>query len=157
MTHHRVDVTGAAIERELPALRDHGTANVLVEERRDDETYTRRETLHLDQRIGADDERYLVRDLIANCPGEQCGLSSRWNLPMKVREYDTRSIKPVIYGTVASILLGGAIFTVSCGIACDEGTTAKSIANYAAIGYGVVLVGALTWIIIECVRGDCHD
>lgn len=157
VTHHRVDVTGAALAHEAAVLRERGSASVVAEERRDEHTYVTRETIRLDQTIGADDERYLVRDLVANCPGDGCKLSGMWNLPMRVREYDTRSAKPIVYGTIGGILVGGAIATVACGIACDEGTRAKTAANYAAIGYGVVIVGALTWVVVACFIGECRD
>jgi len=157
VTHHRIDVTGAALGHEVVTIREHGSASVAVEERRDDQTFVTRETIRIDQTIGADDERHLVRDLIANCPGDNCALTAMWNLPMKVREFETRSAKPVIYGTIGGIVLGGAVATVVCGIACDEGTTAKTAANYAAIAYGVALAGVITWIIVSCARGTCHD
>ena len=160
VTQHRITVTGSALQQEVVALRDTGTATVIAEDLRDGEdAYTVREVIRTDQVIGAADEPHRVADLIRGCAPmtSDCALSGMNNVPLRVRELETRSVKPVLRGVLTGVILGGAIATVACGIACDEGTTARDAANVSAVVYGVALVGGLTYLAVSCLRGGCRD
>jgi hypothetical protein len=162
VTHHRIVVDGGALYPKAHELETVGHARVLVHDIHDDgdrgrTTYV---TIDLDQELWNADARRSVREWIRNCgPGKSpCALSGLDGIPLEVRHYDSLGIRPILVGTAYTVVVGGVIAAVACGLACADGSTGKRDSEYALIGFGAVVGVGLVYIVVSCfVQHNCRD
>jgi hypothetical protein len=168
VTHHKVTITGNRLREVQATLRATGEAIVTADdERSDGSTVGRREVIRIDQGLRVDGEIRIVRDLIKDCgagaaadaavdaavEGTSCPLAALHGYPMGVSTFDTRNYAKPIGITAVSLIAVATGFAVGCGIACDDGSSAKT-ASYVTVGVvGAISVGLVAWLVINCATG----
>jgi hypothetical protein len=165
---HKVVVSGAELHRVLPEIRAHGSAVVAATDLRTDgngHPYARQETVRLDMEIGAEDGQMSFAELVKGCHGAQpevgCDLDSFAHMDFELYRYNTHSAR-AFFGRAGGIIgLTAFVGAVGCGLACADGSTAKTVSEYTVIGLGAALVGVIVWAIVDCMgkwgQPGCRD
>ncbi len=159
----KVRVTGAALHREIAALRRNGEATVEATRTKGGQRPRRiLERVRSSQELALGDKRYAIVQLMNQCPDTPPFLedvASARSCPLVVmREQNliVRSTKSREFPGVASIasviLLSGTIASITCLSisSCSDDPTADGVSKGTLIATGVIAAGALVWAIVSC-------
>lgn len=157
---HRVVVEPRELQRNVPELTTGGSASVAIVDQRDGEVERRRETLRVDQQVTVDGQRRTIGDLVRGCttsavaePQPGCPLSGLDGRALELRTYESIRLGPIIGAVSVAGLVGGG----TCYFACEDGSDAKRAADITLIATGALILGGVTWIVVDCFRHGCRD
>lgn len=162
---HKVTVRGGDIHREYEVMRAAEAAEVEASRTTDGgDPETVRERMELDQTVVHGDKKYTVRALMHNCTSvipfaedttsfSDCGLVKLREATFHVRTYEGRSASKFAWGAVGYGSLGLLLGSVTCALACDDGSALHTGSKYVLIGTGTVFGAWLTWELLQCFIG----
>jgi hypothetical protein len=172
VVEHRIVVTGHVVHKDLATLRARGEAIVEATELRDGHAYVARERIRMDQPLLVGDKRLRVSELARDCSdippfpedhlsGHDCELVHQRTAELEVRRFETRSVRPVVQGALAVIVLGALVASVACAAGCTEGSRLEEDSELTLGGLGVLALGGIVWAIVSCVghggEPGCRD